>query len=255
MRALVFCAVVAAMQAQTVLDSNPRTSPEDVAAGGRIFRSHCSYCHGLHGEGGRGPDLTRGEFHHGSSDSSLHRTVSFGVAGTEMPGTFFSENQVWQVVAYVRTLSQGGRRQAPPGDPTRGRRSFLARGCNACHRINGEGGRLGPDLSVIGSKRNPAHLRTSILKPSEHIAFFPHFEAKTSSGKPESGILLNEDAYSIQFLDGAENLRTLEKSQLVSLGIRKDVSSMPSFEGKIPDAELGDLIAYLYFLERRARPE
>jgi hypothetical protein len=33
--------------------------------------------------------------------------------------------------------------------------------------IQGRGGRSGPDLSSIGSSRNPQHLRTSLLKPSE----------------------------------------------------------------------------------------
>ena len=62
--------------------SNPYTAPEDVAAGGRIYRSHCAVCHGIDGEGGRGTNLTTGMFRHGSSDDDLFKTVSEGIPGT-----------------------------------------------------------------------------------------------------------------------------------------------------------------------------
>src|SRR5438094_10603918 len=40
-------------------------SPNDVKFGAKIFHSHCAECHGPKGEGGRGPDLTRGRYRHG----------------------------------------------------------------------------------------------------------------------------------------------------------------------------------------------
>src|SRR4051812_48007534 len=83
-------------------EKNPHQSPADIDAGGRIYRSHCAECHGLKGEGGRGPDLTRGDFRHGASDGALLRTISRGVPGTEMPSVYFSDDQIWQVVAFVR---------------------------------------------------------------------------------------------------------------------------------------------------------
>jgi len=52
--------------------TNPHTSPDDVAAGGRIFRSHCAVCHGPDGGGGRGSKLTRGEFRHATTDEGLY---------------------------------------------------------------------------------------------------------------------------------------------------------------------------------------
>jgi hypothetical protein len=36
-----------------------KSSPDAARFGAKIFRSHCAECHGLNGEGGRGPDLTR----------------------------------------------------------------------------------------------------------------------------------------------------------------------------------------------------
>ena len=45
----------AAAQAQEItVTRNPLTSPADVAAGAKTFRSHCAPCHGLNGEGAHG---------------------------------------------------------------------------------------------------------------------------------------------------------------------------------------------------------
>src|SRR6266851_9061873 len=86
---------------------NPHTTSADMAAGARIFRSHCAECHGLKGEGGRGPNLQTGVFFHGNTDSDIFGNITDGIVGTAMPGVFFSPDQVWQVVAYVRSLPQG----------------------------------------------------------------------------------------------------------------------------------------------------
>src|SRR6266446_7925577 len=85
---------------------NPHTTAADVAAGSKIFRSHCAECHGLKGEGGRGPSLQTGVFYHGDTDVDLFNNITDGITGTAMPGVFFSRDQVWQVVAHVRSLNQ-----------------------------------------------------------------------------------------------------------------------------------------------------
>src|SRR2546423_1819620 len=147
---------------------NPHTTPADVAAGAKIFRSHCAECHGLAGEGGRGPNLASGVFYHGAADADLFANVTDGIKGTAMPGTFFSAGQVWQVVAYVRTLSQS-RSDRPAGDAAHGEKLLREKGCINCHLARGEGGVRGPDLSVIGSQRSVEHLRQAILDPNAKV--------------------------------------------------------------------------------------
>ena len=95
MRCLIFYLLTAVLSAQV---RNPYTSREDVAAGARSYRSHCAECHGLKGEGGRGPDLTRGEYRHGSSDAGLFKTIDDGIPGTQMPGIYYEDVQLWQLV-------------------------------------------------------------------------------------------------------------------------------------------------------------
>ena len=42
-------------------------------------------------------------------------------------------------------------------------------GCGACHKVAGEAGEIGPDLTQIGKLRDKAHLRRSILDPNAEI--------------------------------------------------------------------------------------
>src|SRR5262245_40936455 len=99
--------VAAAQPEDIAVTRNPFTSPADVSAGAKTFRSHCAPCHGLNGEGGRGPNLTTGVFFQGSSDLDLLNNISDGIAGTEMPGLFYSPDRVWQIVAFIRSLNSG----------------------------------------------------------------------------------------------------------------------------------------------------
>ncbi len=84
---------------------NPFVSESDQAAGAAIFRSRCALCHGADARGGSGPDLRRGRFTHGDGDWHLFRVVSRGVPGTAMEAQPLSEREVWQVLAFVRSLA------------------------------------------------------------------------------------------------------------------------------------------------------
>jgi mono/diheme cytochrome c family protein len=87
---------------------NLHTAAEDIAAGARIFRSHCADCYGIAGQGGKGPYLTTGQFFHDSSDAMLLKNISDGMDGKAMPGVFVSDDQVWQIIPFVRTLGSKG---------------------------------------------------------------------------------------------------------------------------------------------------
>jgi putative heme-binding domain-containing protein len=241
--------------AQQAPVTNPHTSAEDVAAGGRIFRAHCAVCHGPDGGGGRGAKLTRGEFRHATSDEGLYKIIADGIVGTEMPSTFFNGTQLWQVVAYVRSLSQRAPEAPLKGIAAAGKQVFSGKGgCAMCHMVDGEGGRLGPDLSLIGETRSAQHLRTSMLKPNAQVFTYDRaIRAVTRDGKTIAGRRLNEDTYSVQLLDSQERMVSLLKEEIASYEIVSE-SSMPSYEGKLTDKELDDLVAYLASLQRKRNP-
>lgn len=234
----------------TAQPRNPHDTPAGAAAGARIFRSHCADCHGLNGEGGKGPRLNTGVYYHGSSDQALFSTVSNGIPGTPMPAQFFSADQIWHVVAHLRSLARTGTHSAPPGDPKTGSALFRAKGCIGCHLVQGQGGVQGPDLTFIGSQRPVAFLRESILSPGAHVAreFWPA-EAVLENGASYKGFVMNEDTYYVQLLTPDQGLVTLPRRNFRKWEVRQE-SIMPSYQGKLAPAELTDLIAYLWTLQR-----
>ena len=137
-----FAATLAAQDSEV---RNPYTGPEDIAAGQRLFKAHCAVCHGLDGSGprGAGADLTKGQLRHGETDAELKETISEGIPGTDMPATFFDGKQLWQIVAYVGTLSAQPDAAASAGDARRGKDLFDNKGgCSQCHKVDRIGGRL-----------------------------------------------------------------------------------------------------------------
>ena len=94
--------------------SNPYTASADAAAGAVSFRARCNVCHGA--GGAKAPDLATNEFTHGGSDWALFRNITRGIPGTAMPPHALSEQQAWQLVAYVRSLAQGLSEQEQDGE-------------------------------------------------------------------------------------------------------------------------------------------
>ena len=241
---------LASIDAQRGVDANPYTSDEDVAAGAELFASRCSSCHGADGRGDRGPDLTREVFRHGNSDRAIFMNILTGIPNTGMPSVRLSDQEMWQIVAFVRSL-RAPAEMAETGDPDAGRALYARHDCGRCHFVSGAGGRLGPELSTIGWTRSPVHLRASIVDPGADIeADYRQVRVVGAGGGPTVGVLLNEDAYSIQLLDMAGRLRSFMKSDVEEIE-RPLVSLMPSFAGRLDDPELDDLVAYLSSLRRR----
>src|SRR5580704_14400518 len=241
--------MAAAVSGQDSGLKNPHTTPADVTAGAKIFRSHCAECHGLKGQGGRGPNLTTGVFFHGSTDADIDRNITDGIPGTAMPGVFFSPVQVSHLVAYVRSLSQSGGASQPRGDPAHGAKLFHEKGCIGCHLARGEGGAKGPSLSAIGSQRSTEYLRQAILDPDATV-LREYWVAKVTleNGASYSGFLLNEDTHTIQILDFSKGLTSLSKHDFRKFEIDKH-SIMPSYKSRLKENEVGDLVAYLWSLK------
>lgn len=228
---------------------NRHTSPDDIEAGAKLFRSHCSTCHGRNAEGYRGPNLADGRFRHGQSDAALFKNILGGIPGTSMAGVYLADTQVWQIISYLRSFSGTRDRVSAPGDPQRGRIVYEEKGeCSSCHIVLGQGGRRGTDLTRIGWQRSLEHILESILEPTNEIDVKYRFiHIFMSSGTVIEGILLNEDTYSVQLMDPEENLVSIYKSGISEI-VRSEISLMPDYQDAFTDEELDDLVAYLYSL-------
>jgi cytochrome c oxidase cbb3-type subunit III len=233
--------------------------PQAVTQGAVLFRQECVFCHGLAARGGmRGPDLTTGSWSHGGADADLASTISTGVPGTAMPPNRLTSDEIWQIVTYLRSVQQPA--TAPVGDPTRGEGLFFGTTrCSSCHFVNGRGGRLGPELSTVGSARSRAYLIESIREPSKQLTRNGGFgesvtlkydtvTAVTADGRTIVGVPMNEDTFTVQLMDTNERVHSLDKKTLKSL--RHDNRSlMPAYDaGRLANTDLDDVVAYLQSL-------
>jgi cytochrome c oxidase cbb3-type subunit 3 len=238
------------LSAQTEIPKqNPYTSPGDLERGARLFTANCAPCHGPKGNGGRGANLARPRLPRATDDAALFQILRDGIPNTEMPGAWgMTDHEMWQVAAHVRTLG----RIAPetvPGDPSAGRELFRGKGCAGCHVVGIEGGRLGPPLTEIGERRSAAYVRAALLDPASSLPEdFTMADVTTGSGRRVTGIVLNEDTYSIQLRDLSDNLHSYWKQELSALEKHTDRTPMPSYRGRLNDREMDDLIAYLVSL-------
>ena len=232
-------------------DTNPYTSAADLEAGRKLYIGKCGHCHGQNGEGGRGATLNTGQFRHGNSDREIFLIIRNGLPNTEMPGTFNApEVEVWRIVAYVQQLNRQGLKETATGDAAAGLLVYGKNGCAACHRINGKGGFLGPDLSDIGAKRAVRHLRESLLEPNADLPLdYRTVEVITITGKRSSGIHLNEDEYSLHLRDSQGSLRSFLKSELKEIKLPRE-SLMPDYKSLSKD-ELENLVGYLSSLRQK----
>jgi cbb3-type cytochrome c oxidase subunit III len=140
---------------QAPAETNPlQGDPEAIRNGMGQFRVRCADCHGMDATGVRGPDITQ-VWASGRTDHGLFLTVRNGVPNTEMPsvGQRTTDLEIWQILAYLRTLAAPAPSDPPRGNAENGERIFRAN-CAGCHSVNGRGGRIGPDLSRIGNARS-----------------------------------------------------------------------------------------------------
>jgi putative heme-binding domain-containing protein len=227
----------------------------DIEDGGRVFQNSCANCHGPDGDEIAGIDLGRGQFRRASSDQDLIRIMRNGIPGTPMPANNFSEEQAARVVAYLRSVARSRTSSATVGDAARGRVVFAGKGaCVNCHRVDGDGGRLGPDLSSIGQLRRAVELERSLAEPDAEVLGGNRFyRVVTTDGVTTTGRLLNLDTFTIQLLDSKEQLRSFEKADLRDHGF-VEKSPMPSFKDKLDPQELADIVSYLVSLKAKVNP-
>lgn len=246
---LVGLLVVVTLAASAVAEEpeNPYTSGIDVRMGQRQFQSKCTSCHGLDGTGGEeadGPDLTTGRFEHASTDAGLYDVIRDGIEGTSMRGLRRAGDQeIWQLVTYLRTLSDSVDLAALPGSPEAGRAVFERLDCGRCHMVGGRGGRLGPDLSRVGERRGPDELAEDLTEPNAEVS--PRWwtvRVTRADGTVVEGLRMGEDTFNLRIMDDEERLRSFSKASLRSVErVRK--STMPA--EALADAERDDLVAYL----------
>ena len=132
---------------------------------------------------------------------------------------------------------------AKPADLSRGRILFN-RACVQCHKLYGEGGEIGPDIT--GSNRNNLdYLLTNILDPNAEIPNdYRTTILRTKDNRVLVGVIRRSEGQSVTIATPAEVL-TLDKADVATIELQ-NFSMMP--EGLVlalKEDELRDLVAYL----------
>ncbi len=144
---------------------------------------------------------------------------------------------------------------ARQGDPQRGKELLAASikndmQCLKCHTINGVGGQIGPELSVIGKKASKQDLLESILNPSKAVADqYINWQIETKKGLSLSGLIVEETPSAITLRDGNGKDHKIEKGIIESRG-KSPKSLMPdNLLAYMTEDDLVDIVAYLLELK------
>ncbi len=89
-----------------------------------------------------------------------------------------------------------------PGDPARGHQLFV-KNCEVCHRFNGEGKDIAPDLTGMGA-HGPAELIIHVLDPNRQVE--PNYYAysiETKDGEIYDGVIARENSSSVTLRNAA----------------------------------------------------
>ena len=143
---------------------------------------------------------------------------------------------------------------AMEADVERGRQLFVRDGsasCKSCHRVNGTGETLGPDLSQIGKKYSPAEMLTHLLEPSLLIdAKYVPYVLETTGGLVHSGLLLEKTDTEI-VLKNAQNKEVRVPAGDVESLVSQQKSLMPELLlREMTPQQAADLLAFLTSLRQ-----
>jgi putative heme-binding domain-containing protein len=178
----------------------------------------------------------------GRNETELVWALTRGAA-LESEEQMLSEAEIKQLASTVIT----------EGDPVRGetifRRKELA--CATCHAIGGVGGKVGPDLTSIGSSAPVDYLIESVLYPNRKIKEGYHSViVETKDGLEFSGVLVREDNEQLVLRDATDKETTISKNKIENRTTGN--SLMPS--GLVDVLNPGERLDLYRFLSELGKP-
>lgn len=137
------------------------------------------------------------------------------------------------------------------GDPGRGRKIFSGSvGCVTCHRIDGQGGEVGPELTGVAAKYNRSFLVESVLYPSKQILDgYKSTVITTKDGDEFTGFVRAENNRELTLLQASGQKQVIKKADIQKREEGK-LSIMPEgLQAALTLSDFADLIAYLETLK------
>jgi putative heme-binding domain-containing protein len=174
-------------------------------------------------------------------------------------GAQLSDDDVWKVAAYIRGL-RGTAIDAPAaGDAALGEQICWAKGqCGNCHVVKGKGGLVGPDLTNLGGTRKTASIVDALTKPIHKVfgdggaiprilipnTTYQPVRVTAVDGKVITGVLKNEDSYSLQIMGTDNQLHMFDRAKVKV--VYEPTSLMPTdYDKRLTADEFKNLLAFL----------
>ncbi len=135
--------------------------------------------------------------------------------------------------------------------PEIGKKIFAEASCAGCHKMDGEGGMIGPELTDVIArwKGDSIGVLREILEPSHKIdAKYAMQRILTVDGRTISGVLVNEDDDNVTLLASAEAKEpTIVAQDDIEAMVPSSVSMMPkALMDQYTKDEIFELMSYLH---------
>lgn len=133
-------------------------------------------------------------------------------------------------------------------NPYRGRAIYRKQEllCASCHKINGSGGLIGPDLSTVGSYMTPNSILESILNPNADIKQgYETVQLTRSNGEIVSGLLHRKTNNSTLIRQTNNEIIEIPAEEIAKLDVSSVSLMPPGLTQGLHRDELKDLVAYL----------
>jgi putative membrane-bound dehydrogenase-like protein len=130
------------------------------------------------------------------------------------------------------------------GDVAAGKLVFTQQ-CAKCHRHNGEGGQVGPDLSGVAALPRD-ELMIHIFDPSRSVeGNFVQYTVATTDGRVIGGLLAAETRTTVELLDAEGKRHVVLREDIDEMNASKKSLMPEGFEKQVTPAQLNDLMAFL----------
>lgn len=140
------------------------------------------------------------------------------------------------------------------GDAKRGEQVFQ-KACSACHRLNGSGHEVGPDLAALTDRSLESYL-TAILDPNREVdARYSSYSAQLKDGRIVTGMIAGEAGATVLFKQQEAKVQAVLRSEIDELKGGGQSLMPEGLERDIGPSEMADLVAFLAGSGRTLAPK